>query len=227
MPTLVQSLQGRDLGHLRIVAGLWGVELAPAEHEAALQELTTALSESGPDPRDRRFAFPRRRGQPLERLVEAGGKIPWAAFARQFGEIRETGPGRRDREQVYLNPVSIAETLFYRAFLARAFFDTPNGAQEFAYIPDDLLDTIKHTGCLTQAPSQSIAKPPTGNTAGSNLVYDLLMREEAPGRPATPKEHQHILPATDRLLDDATTFLAALRMGHETPETADTCRDSE
>ena len=74
----------------------------------------------------------------LEGLAQAGGKMPWAAFARQFGEIREAGPGRRDREQVYLNPVSAAETLFYRAFLARAFFDTPDGAQEFAYIPEDL-----------------------------------------------------------------------------------------
>jgi len=79
----------------------------------------------------------------LDTLAEAGGKISWAAFVRQFGEIRETGPGRRDREQVYLNPVSIAETLFYRAFLARAFFDTPNGAQEFAYIPEEINELLK------------------------------------------------------------------------------------
>ena len=43
MPNLVQSLQARDLGHLRIVAGLWGVELNSGESEAALQQLTTAL----------------------------------------------------------------------------------------------------------------------------------------------------------------------------------------
>jgi len=33
---------------------------------------------------------------------------------------------------------SPAEALFYRALLARAFFPTSDGLQEFAYIPDDL-----------------------------------------------------------------------------------------
>ena len=142
MPNLVQSLQTRDLGHLRIVAGLWGVELGSAEIEAALKELTSALLD--PDLVGEMVDSLSAEAQSaLERLVEAGGKMPWAAFARQFGEIREAGPGRRDREQGYLNPVSAAETLFYRAFLARAFFDTAGGAQEFAYIPEDLAKLIK------------------------------------------------------------------------------------
>jgi len=40
------------------------------------------------------------------------------------------------------------------------------------------------------------------------------------GRPASPGEKAHPLPADDLLLDDATTFLAALRLGIEPPETA-------
>ena len=43
MLNLVQSLQTRDLGHLRIIAGLWGLELTCTENEAALKELTAAL----------------------------------------------------------------------------------------------------------------------------------------------------------------------------------------
>ena len=43
MPDLVHSLQNCDIGHLRIVAGLWGVELTSAETEAALKELSAAL----------------------------------------------------------------------------------------------------------------------------------------------------------------------------------------
>jgi hypothetical protein len=215
MPNLIQSLQARDLGHLRIVAGLWGVELVSAENEAALKELTTALLD--PDLvceiidslcADARSA--------LEGLVEAGGKMPWAAFARQFGEIREAGPGRRDREQVYLKPVSAAETLFYRAFLARAFFDTPGGAQEFAYIPEDLAKLIRHKG----------HKEPQGNTfeparPRSEGFMSLVLKSSEPlGRPATPKERAHPIPASDRLLDDATTLLAALRTGSEPPQMA-------
>ena len=214
MPNLVQSLQARDLGHLRIVAGLWGVELVSAENDAVLQELTAALL----DPalvREIIESLSTEARSALEGLMEAGGKISWAAFTRQFGEIREAGPGRRDREQGYLNPVSAAETLFYRAFLARAFFDTPKGAQEFAYIPEDLAELIRHEPTLTPLPAFS---PPVGSASPSGTMVrgeGSKVREESPGRLATPKEREHPIPASDRLLDDATTFLAALRMGIE------------
>jgi hypothetical protein len=203
MPNLIQSLQGRDLGHLRIVAGLWGVELLSADYEASLQELCAALLD--PDLTgeilDSLSAAAR---SALETLVEAGGKVPWAAFARQFGEIREAGPGRRDREQIYLEPVSIAEALFYRAWLARAFFDTPNGAQEFAYIPEDLEEILKHEGHKGREEFQ--------RESSEEKTSEPL------GRLATPKEREHPIPVTDRLLDDTTTFLAALRTGLEAPE---------
>ena len=195
MPNLIQSLHTRDIGHLRIVAGLWGVELSSAESEAALKELTAALLEPElvGEMVDSLSADVR---SALDGLAQAGGKMPWVAFARQFGEIREAGPGRRDREQGYLNPISPAETLFYRAFLARAFFDTASGAQEFAYIPEDLAKLIK----------PGMHKGPQGEPL------------EPPGRLATQKEYAHPIPASDRILDDATTCLAALRLGLEPPE---------
>jgi hypothetical protein len=195
MPNLVQSLQARDLGHLRIVAGLWGVELNSSESEAALKQLTTALLD--PDlVCEMVDSLSAQARSALDGLAEAGGKMPWAAFARQFGEIRQAGPGKRDREQGYLNPVSAAETLFYRAFLARAFFDTASGAQEFAYVPEDLAKLIEHKA----------HKEPHEET------YESL------GRLATLKEYAHPIPASDRILDDATTCLAALRLGLEPPE---------
>jgi hypothetical protein len=206
MPNLIQSLQAHDLAHLRIVAGLWGLDLASGESEAALKELASALLDPGLEheivdslPEDARSA--------LEGLLEAGNRMPWVVFARQYGEIREAGPGRRDREQIYLNPVSTAELLFYRAFLARAFFDTPNGAQEFAYIPEDLAEVIRQTG-----QKEFQGKP------GAPLASAEVKSAPPAGRPATPREYKQPVPASDRLLDDAVTFLAALRMGHEPPE---------
>ena len=210
MPNLVQSLQTRDLGHLRIVAGLWGLELTCTENEAALKELTAALLNPELVQEILASLSPEARSA-LIGLAEAGRKMPWAAFARQFGEIREAGPGRRDREQVYLNPVSAAETLFYRAFLARAFFDTPNGAQEFAYIPEDLAQLIKPEPGPTSGPSAR-------RLNGVPTVKGVEARVEPPGRLATPKEREHPIPASDRLLDDATTYLAAMRMGLKPPE---------
>jgi hypothetical protein len=206
MPNLIQSLQGRDIGHLRIVAGFWGVEPILADNEAALKQLAAALMD--PDLTGEIVeSLPAQARSALETLTAAGGKISWAAFVRQFGEIRETGPGRRDREQVYLNPVSSAEMLFYRAFLARAFFDTPKGAQEFAYIPEDLLEIIK----------QRKHKEPQGTPFNPGASSGQESSEPL-GRLANPKEREHPVPATDRLLDDATTFLAALRTGVEVPE---------
>jgi len=43
MPTLAQSLHSHDLGHLRILAEHWGVELTAPDARSALSELTAAL----------------------------------------------------------------------------------------------------------------------------------------------------------------------------------------
>ena len=105
------------------------------------------------------------------------------------------GAGKRDREKPYLKSPSAVESLYYRALFARAFFDTEKGPQEFAYIPDDFLEIIR---VGTQH-----AVPPSKN--------------EPLGRAATPGEKAYVMPATGRILDDATTLLAALRLGREVP----------
>jgi hypothetical protein len=198
MPDLIHSLQNHDLGHLRIVAALWGVELAAVEPELALQELVGELLKP-----ERVLeiveALPVSARQALASLVQAGGRLPWAGFERQFGEIREAGPGRRDRERIYLHPTSSSEWLFYRALLARAFFDGPAGAQEYAYLPDELI------GLTAEVSPMVIAAP--------------LLPPSPPGRPASVKERQVPMASTDQLLDDATTLLAAVRMGDPLPET--------
>ena len=188
MPDLIQSLQNLDIGHLRIVAGLWGLELHSADKDEALKELAAGLLE--PDlVTEIVEALPAEVHNALEALTKADGRVPWAAFVRRFGEIRAGGAGRRDREQVYLAPISAAEVLFYRALLARAFFDTPSGAQEFAYIPEDLLPLLSQSDKL------------------NSIDPEVL------GRPASPRERESPRAVYDRLLDDATTLLAALRMG--------------
>ncbi len=207
MPDLSQSLLNRDIGHLRVVAGFWGIEINAIGTEAVLAELVTACLDSKLT-REMVDALHSEAKLALSALVEANGKIPWANFARQFGEIREVGPGRRDREQVYLKTASAAEALFYRALIARAFFDTSAGAQEFAYIPDDLLEIIKKE-LIIETKIDRRNNPPEipGESTPSGSIA---------GRPASQKEKGQRLPACDRLLEDATTILAAMRMGKET-----------
>lgn len=193
MPDLFHSLRDFDLGHLRIVAGLWGVDLRADEAHEAARELAAGLLNPNLA-REVIAALPAEAVSALKALVRAGGRVPWAGFARQFGEVREMGAGRRDREQPYLKPTSASETLFYRSLLGRAFFDTVNGPEEFAYMPDDLLPLTK-----------------------SQLELNSAEAGEPFGRRASPAERAQVLPAHDRILDDATTFLAALRLGLTPP----------
>ena len=187
MPDLLHSLRGYDLGQLRIIAGIWGLDLQAKSTQEAAQELVTALHE----PRlagELIGALPNDAAAAMNALARAGGRMPWAAFERQFGEVREMGAARRDREKPYLKPASPGEILYYRGILSRAFFDTDKGVQEFAYVPDDWLPLIR---------------PGAG---GAGAAPPL-------GRRATPAERRQVVPATDGVLDEATTYLAALRIG--------------
>ncbi|MCU0485191.1 MAG: helicase-associated domain-containing protein [Anaerolineales bacterium] len=185
MPDLTKSLQSQDIGFLRIVAELWGVGLSQGDARAALPVLVLALHEQALVS-EVVEALPAAARQALDNLYHSGGRMPWALFTRRYGSLREFGPGKRDREKPHLAPVSAAEMLWYRALIGRAFFDTPAGPEEFAFIPDDL-------AALLPAP--------------------VLVVQETLGRPASPVERAYRLFATDRLLDHATTLLAALRLG--------------
>jgi len=194
MPGLAQSLEGHDLGHVRILAGLWKIELNAKDAREGIDQLSQALL--GKETIANGIGELEIRAQrALNSLAAAGGRLPWAKFIRQHGELREMGPGRRDKEQPHLNPISHTEILWYRGLVARAFFDSPEGPLEFAYIPDDLL------GLLPLTSGQ--AEP----------VY---------GRLARPEERRFVTFANDHILDDACTLLAGLRMGKEESEFLDT-----
>ena len=199
MPDLYHSLQKQDIGHFRIIAELWGLELDSSTKDEALDELSASLL----DPNllaELIDSLPPEADSAITALVNAGGRLPWVTFTRQHGNIREAGAGKRDREKLYQNPTSATEALFYRGLLGRAFFETEKGLQEFAYIPDDLLDLLKK------------------NNENSALSVNSVVSPEPLGRPASPGERGQESLANDFILDDATTLLAALRLGMEPPE---------
>lgn len=189
MPNLSESLQGRDLGHLRIVAGLWGVELNDQDPSAAILRLSRLLlSASLID--NMVSNLPSEVKSALDDLMQHAGRLPWAQYSRNYGEVREMGAAKRDRERPYEHPISAVEVLWYRGLVARAFFDTPAGPEEFAYIPDDLLGLI----------------PPPEKKGGLMI-----------GRQASALEYAFISPVSDRILDHACTYLAASRLGINPP----------
>jgi hypothetical protein len=190
MPSLLQNLRFHDLAYLKIVAGLWGVELSAPDARQAATSLAQAMMDSSLVA-EVVEALPHEAQAALADLLSHGGRLSWPLFARRYGSIREMGPGRRDRERPYLKPASPAEALWYRSLLGRTFFDTETGPEEFAFIPEDLI------------PLLSVAR---------STARDIL------GRPANPGERAHPIPVSDRILDDSCTLLAAYRLGLPLPE---------
>lgn len=184
MPDLEHTLQGHDLGFLKIVAEAWGVELTAPDAPTALPILLEAIL-NRQTVAEMVESLPESAQKALSVLLENDGRMPWTQFARRFGDVRVFGAARRDRERPDLKPVSPAEILWYRALIGKVFLDFPPEPQEYAYIPDDLVEFIGLPSSLRPQPF---------------------------GRPATPGETAHILPASDRILDHATTLLAARRM---------------
>ena len=181
MPDLLQTLQDHDLGHLRVVAELWGIKLPP---ESALEiakliaskfssrEFITEIEESLPESTQGVWHY----------LLYHDGRVAMADLIRVFGEIRDMGPGRRDREKPWRKPISPLEDLWYRGLCAKMFVDTPMGVEEFVIIPSEFMTEL------------------------------IPANEKKPlplGRPATyPNE---VIQADTFAVDDVTTLLAHLR----------------
>lgn len=185
MPDLQHTLQGHDLGFLKMVADAWGIELnAPDAYTALPQLAQSMLDRARID--DLLDTLPAETQAALDELLEHEGRLTWAIFTRSFGEVRVMGSARRDRERPDLKPASPAEVLWYRALIGRAFFNDPPEPQEYAYIPDDLLE----------------------------LVHPSAVHLPAPlGRKATAAERAYPIPVDDHILDHACTLLAGLRLG--------------
>lgn len=254
MHILEKTLPDNDLGYLRIVATFWGVELTSTEPAKAVAELASTLCDAELL-EEIISTLPDAAQTALGALADASGRLPWEVFTRRFGELREMGPGKRDREKPHLKPISATETLWYRALLARAFFETEKGLQEFAFIPADLFEALEFIGFKSDAGDFEAEEPepvvsvavgsedeadlpaadepwaadfepepaqPTVRTVETQKSASRKARPDAVGdkplgRPATPAEKSIPQPASDGLLDEITTLLAALRTEREIP----------
>lgn len=183
MPGLEHSLEGQDLAYLRSVADIWRIELDAPDARTTAQQLAAQLAQLAAEP----DVLPAACTQALAHLAAAGGRQPWVQFIRANGEVREMGPARIEKECPQRTPVSVAEQLWYRGLVGRAFFDTPDGPVELAYIPDEILAAL-----------------PASSTTSAPSYY---------GRLARPAERTDLRPVSDAIVDEACSLLAALRTG--------------
>jgi len=185
MPDLKHSFQGQDLGYLKIVADLWGVELNAEDIRIGIKRLIVLLVDSELAAEVVASLDGGARSA-LNDLMRDEGRLPWAMFIRRYGDIEEMGSAKRDREQPHMNPeITPSEVLWYRALVGRTFFDTPQGPIEYAYIPDEFQAFL---------PEPKQPKLPFG-------------------RQATVSEISNIIYSNDLMLDDICTVLSGLRVG--------------
>jgi hypothetical protein len=185
MPDFHQLFPAQDPDLLRIVAGFWQLDLQGEDPHAWAEQIFAAMQ------------APEARAEVLESLsppalaafqvlVSRQGIHPWPEFAREFGEIREMGAGKRDRVRPHEKPACISEALHYRGLIGRIFLPEGGVLREFVCVPAELL--------------------PEGIDGGKSSSMPL-------GKPAAPGMHAFARPASDRILDHATVLLAALRSG--------------
>ncbi len=186
MPELIHNLQDRDLGHLRIIAELWGLDYSASSVRSGVQHLISIMLDAE-NLEEALNGLPKEATKALSELLYNNGRLAWTFLTRKYGIVREMGMGKRDREKPYTNEnASAVEALWYRGLIGRAFFDNPSGPEEFAYIPEDILPFLP----LMDTPEASPL-----------------------GRPASQNEKARKLLVSDVLLDDVCTMLAGLRTG--------------
>jgi len=188
-------LQDYDLSLLHMIAQSWGVELKAPDARTAVPLLVSTILDAELV-EEVLETLPADAVEALQGLLDNDGFLSWSLFTRRYGEIRVMGPARRDRERPDLYPTSAAEVLWYHALVGKAFLDLPPEPQEYAYIPNDLLQFLSSL-----------------NPQGAQKI----------GRPASPGERAYPKMTDDRILDYICTLLAAFRLGVEL-EKIDTSR---
>lgn len=191
MPALKKMLQACDLDMLERISSFWSVDTTNLDLAAAADALYQAMQ-------DKTLCSEILASLPevvivaWEDVVRNPQKITWAHFIRKYGEVREFGPARREREEPEQHPISIAETLWYRGLIGRAFLNLPPEPREFVFIPDELI------------PDNSLTE---------KLLSTLAIQK------VDARSLKIIAAADGRIIDHVTDWLAAKRMGRNLPDT--------
>ncbi len=189
MPTFQTILQDKDLTFLQNIAFFWGIEISAPDDISAKTFLNETINKNHDQVLDMVDSLPEDAGKAFYSILENGGRMTWTKFARTFGDVRNMGPAKRERERPDLNPSSPTEKLWYRGLIGRAFLKIKDEPQEFVFIPDEFLSLVK--------PQTSKIINVSVNSISSSLVV--------------PKKF-----VNDNLLHNACTLLAGIRKGmHE------------
>ncbi len=215
MKTLEQALHDHELIVLRIIGEWWELNLTGSQKRECVLQLTKVLN--GLDMKLEIDYLGPEESAALIELVQGGGQMPVAAFEREHGSVRRMGPGKMEREEPWLDPISPAEALWYRGFLYQAFDEiADNEMVEYYYLPEELnnqFDTLR-VAETQKAPYREknlepVAEPdefgPGAVDAVDDLTAVLAAAQLMPLRDGNLVEVQHLL--LNQELDRASLLL--------------------
>ena len=160
LPTLFQALLDCDIARLRVIAQQWDIALKAELRPDVAAQLADAMAHVEAVESVWDVLSPGARAA-LEDLLRHEGVIPWAIFTRHWGQVRPVGPGRLEREELWRDPKSAAETLWYWGLVFRTTILSPTGDPvEMAYIPAALVLYLPVPAPQEIPPPEPIATPP-------------------------------------------------------------------
>lgn len=137
MRSLKQALQEHELIILRVIGEWWDIDLTGLNKENSVKTLANSLPQL--DIPQELIYLPPLEAEAIRALVAKNGRLQAASFGRQFGRIREMGPGALEREEPWYEPQSATEDLWYRGLIYKTMDKTDDGMVEFFYLPDEYL----------------------------------------------------------------------------------------
>lgn len=178
MYSLEQAFMEHELIVLRVIGEWWEMDLTGQDKLACAKALAERFVTLG---MAAEIEFlPPEEGEAMHTLVAAGGRLPVATFSRQYGEVRQMGPGRLEREEPWYEPESVAEALWYRGFLFRGFDSAAEGMIEYYYVPDELMAQFGQGTAVPQVMKEAslamlhpVAPPAQWETAVTDALDDL------------------------------------------------------
>lgn len=180
MRDLRTALEDHDLVTLRVIGDWWELDLTGADKAACVKALADRLGQI--DIALELNYLPAEEAGALLAVAQAGGQMPVGAFTRQFGDVRQMGPGRLEREEPWLAPENPAEALWYRGLLYKGFDqgDDTGSLLEYFYVPDEFrtevpadADKVATVVSKTDAVIPAAEPPRTTQSSGVTAVEDL------------------------------------------------------
>jgi hypothetical protein len=174
MYSLAQALTQHELIILRTIGEWWDLDLVGADKTACIKQLTARLTQ--PDIIQEIAYLPPEEAAAFAELLKTDGRMARASFSRQFGEVRQMGPGWLEREEPWLDPAGPAEALWYRGLIYLAFDETAEATLEFFFIPTELYERLAPPKLIKEsgAPALAAAEPPAQIHASSSDAVDDL-----------------------------------------------------